>query len=54
LYIWWGLKEGDLSNGLGDCLPKWDVSFGEGEIGNRWSQRALRQYLREELCDVEK
>jgi hypothetical protein len=32
LYAWWGVEEGDLSNGLGDCLPNRDLTLGKGEI----------------------
>jgi hypothetical protein len=29
----WGVKEGDLSNGLGDCLPNWDWPWGRVKSG---------------------
>jgi hypothetical protein len=46
LYTRWGVEEGDLSNGLGDCLPNWDVTLGEGEIRGILCQRVLRGFLR--------
>jgi hypothetical protein len=42
LYSWWGVEEGDLSDGLGDCLPNQDFSLGKGEIGGKWCRRVLR------------
>jgi len=35
LFAQWGVKEGDLSNGFGDCLPNQDAALREGEIENR-------------------
>ena len=46
LYTRWVVEEGNLSNGLGDCLPNWDLKMGEGEIGGEWCWRVLRGFLR--------
>jgi hypothetical protein len=49
LKIWyarWWIGEGDLSNGLGDCLPNRDLTLGEGEIKGVWCRRFLRGLLR--------
>jgi hypothetical protein len=46
LYSQWGVEEGNLSNGLGDCLPNWDLTLGEVKSGGVWCRRVLRGFLR--------
>jgi hypothetical protein len=48
---WWRVKEGGLSNGLGNCLPNWDMARGRGELVKWWSRRVRRRLMGGELCD---
>jgi hypothetical protein len=45
LYSRWGVEEGNLSNGLGDCLPNQDLTLGEGDIKDKWCHMVLRGIL---------
>jgi hypothetical protein len=43
---WWRVKEGNLSDGLGNGLPNWDMSLGRGGIVDWWGRRVSRRFLR--------